>query len=51
MVLEDGGQDHIKMVEILVEAGAEKTTADRDGVTPLQHVAERGYEELVILLK
>ncbi|WP_146591202.1 ankyrin repeat domain-containing protein [Puniceibacterium confluentis] len=51
VVLGDGGQDHIKTVEILVKAGADKTIPDRDGVTPLQHAMERGYEEMVMLLK
>ncbi|WP_372836853.1 ankyrin repeat domain-containing protein, partial [Puniceibacterium confluentis] len=41
VVLGDGGQDHIKTVEILVKAGADKTIPDRDGVTPLQHAMER----------
>lgn len=51
VVLGDGGQNHVKTVEILVKAGADKTIPDRDGVTPLQHAMERGYEEMVMLLK
>ena len=51
VVLGDGGPDHIKTVEILVEAGADKTIGDRDGVTPLQHATERGYTEMVMLLR
>ena len=51
VVLGDGGPDHIKTVEILVEAGADKTIGDRDGVTPLQHAIERGYSEMVMLLR
>lgn len=51
VVLGDGGRDHIRTVEILVKAGADKSIPDRDGVTPLQHAQARGYEEMVMLLK
>lgn len=51
VVLGDGGPDHIKTVQILVEAGADKTILDRDGVTPLQHAMSRGYTEMVALLQ
>ena len=51
VVLGDGGPDHIKTVEILVEAGADKAIGDRDGVTPLQHATARGYTNMVMLLK
>lgn len=51
VVLGDGGADHIKTVQILVDAGADKSIPDRDGVTPLQHAMSRGYAEMVKLLK
>lgn len=51
VVLGDGGSDHIKTVKILVEAGADKTIGDRDGVTPLHLAMERGYTEMVALLR
>lgn len=51
VVLGDGGSSHVKTVEILVEAGADKTIGDRDGVTPLQHATKRGYTKMVELLK
>lgn len=51
VVLGDGGSDHIKTVKILVDAGADKSIGDRDGVTPLQHAMSRGYAEMVELLK
>jgi ankyrin repeat protein len=50
VVLGDGGSDHIKTVQILVEAGADKTIGDRDGVTPLQHAQARGYSDIIKLL-
>lgn len=51
IVLGDGGPDHIKTVQILVEAGADKSIGDRDGVTPLQHAKARGFAEIVEILK
>jgi len=51
VVLGNGERDHIRTVEILVKAGADKSIPDRDGVTPLQHAQARGYEEMVMLLK
>ena len=51
VVLGDGGPDHTKTVEILVEAGADKTIGDRDGVTPLQHATARGYTDMIVLLR
>jgi len=51
VVLGDGGSDHIKTVQILVDAGADKSIGDRDGVTPLQHAMSRGYAEMVEILK
>ncbi len=51
VVLGDGGPDHVKTVQILVDAGADKSIGDRDGVTPLQHAMSRGYAEMVEILK
>lgn len=51
VVLGDGGPDHIKTVQILVEAGADRSIGDRDGVTPLQHAISRGYTEMIDILK
>lgn len=51
VVLGDGGSDHIKTVKILVEAGANKSIGDRDGVTPLQHAQSRGYSQMVEILQ
>jgi ankyrin repeat protein len=51
VVLGDGGPDHIKTVQILVDAGADRLIADRDGVTPLQHATSRGYAKMVKILQ
>lgn len=51
VVLGDGGSDHVKTVQILVEAGADRSIADRDGVTPLQHATSHGYAEIIDILE
>lgn len=51
VVLGDGGSDHTKTVQILVEAAADQTITDREGVTPLQHATSRGYTDIVALLR
>jgi ankyrin repeat protein len=51
VVLGDGGPDHVKTVQALVDAGADQTITDRDGVTPLQHAEARGYSAIVSLLE
>ncbi|MEM8795342.1 MAG: ankyrin repeat domain-containing protein [Pseudomonadota bacterium] len=49
VVLGDGGPDHLTAARHLIEAGADKTIGDRDGVTPLEHARRRGYTEMVAL--
>ena len=51
VILGDGGPAHVEIVRMLVEAGADRSIADRDGVTALEHARERGYDELVRLLE
>jgi ankyrin repeat protein len=36
---------------VLLSAGADRSIADRDGVTPLQHARSQGYTEIVELLE
>ena len=50
VVLGDGGPRHQATVAHLVKAGADKSIADRNGVTPLAHARQRGYEEIAKLL-
>ena len=47
VVLGDGGPDHQAVLNALLDAGADRTLADRDGITPLQHAKARGYAEMV----
>ena len=51
IILGDGGARHTEVVRLLVEAGADVTLADGNGVTPLEHARQRGYEEMVTILE
>ena len=51
VVLGDGGPDHVATVRALVEAGADTTIPDRDGVTPLQHSEARSYDEIATIIR
>ena len=50
VVLGDGGPEYIATVEALVQAGANITLADRNGVTPLEHAEQRGYKEIAAII-
>jgi ankyrin repeat protein len=50
VVLGDGGERHQKSLKLLIDAGADKTIADRSGKTPLDLARERGYEAMVQML-
>lgn len=51
IVLGDGSDDYVEIVRILLAAGADRSIADKDGVTPLQHAERRGYDEIAALLR
>ena len=51
VVLGDGGPDHQAVLDALLSAGADRSLADRDGVTPLQHAELRGFTEMVERLR
>jgi uncharacterized protein len=50
VILGDGGARHQATVKHLVAAGADKSIADRSGVTPIAHAKQRGYAEIEKLL-
>jgi ankyrin repeat protein len=50
VILGDGGPRHQAVVRALLEGGADRTIADRDGVTPLEHARARGQTAVVALL-
>jgi ankyrin repeat protein len=51
VVLGNGGRNHTATVEALVEAGADVTLADRQGITALQHARTRGYSQIARILE
>lgn len=51
VVLGDGGEDHQAVLDALLAAGADRTLADRNGVTPLEHAEQRGYAEMAARLR
>lgn len=50
VILGNGGPRHVETVRLLVEAGARRDLADREGRTPLDHARSRGYAAMVALL-
>ncbi len=46
ILLGGGDRDHSRIVAMLLEAGADPSIADADGVTPLQHARDRGYDAM-----
>ena len=51
VVLGNGGPHHVETVRALIDAGADKTITDREGVSPLQHAKRMNYSEIVDLLQ
>jgi uncharacterized protein len=51
VILGEGGPPHRAIVTALVARGADVNIADRDGVTPLQHARDRGYDEMARTLE
>ena len=51
VLLGDGGERHQEIVRILLEAGADPSIGDHDGVTPLEHAERLGFDELASILR
>lgn len=51
VILGDGGENHVKTARLLLNAGANKSIGDSQGITPLEHAKSRGYLEMVQLLE
>jgi uncharacterized protein len=51
IVLSNGGEKHQQIVQLLVDHGADITIPDKDGVTPLEHARQRGYEQIIKILQ
>jgi len=50
VILGDGGPNHIKTVELLVEAGADQSITDSRGIRAVDHAKSRGYKDILLLL-
>jgi uncharacterized protein len=51
VILGKGTEPWQQIVRILLAAGADPAVADPDGVTPLQHATNRGYDEIAAILR
>ena len=51
IILGGGDAAHVEVVRLLVEAGADVNLADGQGVTPLAHAKQSGYDEMVAILR
>lgn len=50
IVLGSGGEKHQRIVELLIKHGADVNIPDKDGVTPLQHSRQRGFQAIERML-
>lgn len=51
VILGHGGPVHMRIVKMLIDAGADVNIADKDGVTSLQHARSKGQQEIAQLLE
>ena len=51
VILGDGGERHQQIVRLLLDAGADRSIADKDGVTALEHAREKGYAAIARILE
>jgi ankyrin repeat protein len=51
IVLGDGSKKYQEIVQILKDAGSKMDIPDKDGVTPLQHAKNRGFDEIVKIIQ
>lgn len=51
IILGDGSQKYVDIVQILLDANSDKNIADNEGVTPLQHARKRGFNKIVTILE
>lgn len=51
VVLGNGGERHVKTARALVEAGADITIGDRNGITALEHAQNRGYDAMIKIIQ
>ncbi|MEP7172183.1 MAG: ankyrin repeat domain-containing protein [Aestuariivirga sp.] len=51
VILGDGGANHVEIVRALIDAGANSSIADRQGVKPLDYAKARGYTEIIHIIE
>jgi ankyrin repeat protein len=51
VILGDGSKRYQQIVTILLDAGADASIADREGITALQHAQRRGHREVARILR
>jgi ankyrin repeat protein len=51
IILGGGDAAHTEVVRLLVEAGADVSIADSQGVSPLAHAEQRGFDEIAEVLR
>ena len=51
VILGDGGPTYQKIVELLLNGGADPTIGDNQGVTPLEHARARNMDEIARILE
>jgi len=50
VVLGSGRPEHQEIVRLLIEAGADRSIADNEGVTALEHARANGYTAIAAIL-
>ncbi|WP_249716478.1 ankyrin repeat domain-containing protein [Paenibacillus sp. J31TS4] len=50
VILGNGGEKHQRIVQLLVDHGADVKIGDGDGITPLMHAQQKGYQEIADIL-
>lgn len=51
VILSDGGPRHQEVAKLVLEAGADPSLADKDGVSPLAHARQRGQRAVAALIE
>ncbi len=51
VILGDGGPRHQQVARLILDAGANPSLADKEGVTPLAHARQRGQQAIVRLIQ
>lgn len=51
VILSDGGPKHVKIIQLLVAAGANLNIKDKDGATALEHAKKKNFKEIIDILE